>query len=159
MKNNACADIGPVLLACCVKDLWKPSGGSNWQAFSNLLPSTIPLQFASVSITNGGDSIYWAKNSDGNYSVRSGYIAIQGWLDLQGADKGFYKRIWKLRVLERVRYFIWLSKGGILTNLERNCKHLGNSSTCPCCNVTDESLLHLFRTILLSNFSGCRLKM
>lgn len=56
-----------------------------------------------------------------------------------------WKKIWRLRVLERVKTFVWLLKHGrLLTNHSKSRKGLG-AAACKLCGHTNESTLHVFR--------------
>ena len=54
--------------------------------------------------------------------------------------------VWKLRVPQRIRTFLWLVlHGRLLTNEERARRRLCDSSQCELCNGGVEDLDHLFR--------------
>ncbi|KAK8568178.1 hypothetical protein V6N12_006738 [Hibiscus sabdariffa] len=54
--------------------------------------------------------------------------------------------IWSLRVPQRLRIFLWLTlKGRLMTNAERFRRSLCSHTICPCCQSTDESVLHVLR--------------
>lgn len=83
--------------------------------------------------------------TSGSFSIANAYKFI---CDQQGATDNIdiYERIWKLMVLERIRFFVCLvHRGKILTNMERVRHHLAQDKMCGACVVEDESLLHLFR--------------
>ncbi|KAL8137409.1 hypothetical protein V2J09_003410 [Rumex salicifolius] len=92
------------------------------------------------------DHLHWGLSPDGNYSIRSTCNLISNPKRDLEIDTDIYRRIWKLRVPERVRSFAWLVvRGAILTKVELKRRHLTNVDSCDCCALVQESCLHLFR--------------
>jgi hypothetical protein len=99
------------------------------------------------------DMFTWPMTNDGNYSVKSGYQAIQDWkAETQGPStsnttnlKPMWKKIWKLKIPPKYATFIWrlLHKAlPLQDNLRKrgiNCYPL-----CPRCNDTIEDHHHVF---------------
>ena len=54
--------------------------------------------------------------------------------------------MWKVRVPERVKFFLWLTfHGRLLTNAERYRRKLATSPLCAACSNEVEDLVHIFR--------------
>jgi hypothetical protein len=60
-------------------------------------------------------------------------------------DRTNWKEIWKLKVPERVRHFIWiLHYDRLLTNYNKSRMGFGSSMCGYCCNVVEDTL-HVMR--------------
>lgn len=63
-----------------------------------------------------------------------------------GANAEVFRKIWRLRVPEKIRYFIWLCiNDSVLNNWERKRRHIAMDALCVCCNREEETYEHLFR--------------
>ncbi|CAN1181981.1 Putative ribonuclease H protein At1g65750 [Linum perenne] len=92
----------------------------------------------------GNDSWNWGEEPDGNFSIRSAYRLILE-LDNQTSDPD-WKYFWRWRGPSRVQHFLWLAMHNkLLTNSERKRRHLTDFSSCPRCNVHEESVSHILR--------------
>lgn len=61
-------------------------------------------------------------------------------------DIGPWRRIWKLKVHEKIRFFLWLVRHDALpTNEKRHRNHLSITAVFPSCDGELEDLQHLFR--------------
>lgn len=77
--------------------------------FEAIIIKAIPLSFA-----RGVDDVFWPRNRDWVYFIKSGYKLL---LEDEGKDmpcvsnpdmmKGVWKGIWKLKVPQRIRALIW----------------------------------------------------
>lgn len=77
------------------------------------------------------DWLVWRATQDGNFPVASAYNMATGHLDEQNIDAAIFKKIWKLRVQERIRFFMWtMVKGGIFTNEERKRHYMTQVDYC-----------------------------
>lgn len=103
-----------------------------------------------LSLVGTRDWIYWPKNRNGVYSVKSGYSLI---LELEEIDapsvsdpamwKEVWKKIWNLHVPNRIRTLLWSACNDSFptrVNLVR-CKIL-QDNTCPNCNLELETTTH-----------------
>lgn len=109
----------------------------------------IPL----INLAND-DEIIWHFNQDGNYTVRSGYQAIQNWKittisepSNSNIETNLWKKLWTIHTIPRHKMILWrvlnntlplrseLGKRGILCN-----------PLCPRCNSKIESMEHVFMT-------------
>ncbi|PNX88162.1 hypothetical protein L195_g044263 [Trifolium pratense] len=91
----------------------------------------------------GADSAYCMEDTAGNFSISAMYHPLYRFDDSNGAAN--WKHIWKIKVQERVRVFVWLMyHERILTNYQKNRMGLG-SSMCDFCGDQVETILHVMR--------------
>ncbi|KAK8578374.1 hypothetical protein V6N13_116220 [Hibiscus sabdariffa] len=66
-------------------------------------------------------------------------------MDTEGLPTdGIWKRVWSLRVPQRIRTFLWITlQQRHLTNAERFRRHLATSAMCPICYLDVEDLDHI----------------
>ncbi|KAK8985950.1 hypothetical protein V6N11_037669 [Hibiscus sabdariffa] len=79
-------------------------------------------------------------------------------MDTEGLPTdGIWKRVWSLRVPQRIRTFLWITlQQRHLTNAERFRRHLATSAMCPICYLDVEDLDHILRRQPLhSTFTNC----
>ena len=80
----------------------------------------------------------------GKFSLKSAYQLVFGTFNKEPTR--IWPRIWKLKILNRVKSFAWLVvKGKLLTNHARQRRAMAASTTCPRCGVNDETNDHVFR--------------
>lgn len=78
----------------------------------------------------------------GRFSVKGAYLLEMG--DVGGKSWQGWKRIWRLRVQQRVHVFIWMvAHDRILTNYRRWRCGLSGSSACTRCQGVTEDVLHV----------------
>ena len=109
----------------------------------------IPLRFG-----GGDDFLAWAHERSGIYSVKSVYRALLTRKELAALEEGtvtntsqteeqMWKKLWKLKVLPKVRVFWWRVIRRILpdecTLRYRQSKPI---SRCNVCHAMDEDLMH-----------------
>ncbi|KAH1033459.1 hypothetical protein J1N35_045633 [Gossypium stocksii] len=92
---------------------------------------------------NHNDGMLWFHNSLGDYTSKSAY----SWLLLKeigfGPHRIFWRVIWKLDTLPKIRVFTWLVGNEILpTNVKIASIHHGFCQTCPRCGAEYETLVH-----------------
>ncbi|RAL48061.1 hypothetical protein DM860_017852 [Cuscuta australis] len=112
--------------------------------FGDLLPDDLKNKLTCCCITDDEDECYWQLSATGKFSVSSAYelTNIDG-LDMQ--DTGWVK-IWKLKIPNRIRAFLWLARHERLAcNAERYRRHLGEADTCPSCVDRSKSVEHIIR--------------
>lgn len=102
-----------------------------------------------LSIQSQNDSIFWWANSNGEYSVRSGY-----WLGRLGAinkwatgtsveEKKCWQIVWNLHGPPKLKHFLWRACHGILAVMERLFyRHCTSSSLCTICQQQPEKVTH-----------------
>ncbi|VFQ84939.1 unnamed protein product [Cuscuta campestris] len=126
-----------------VASMWIPEVGWNWERIGDL-PDDLKNKLTCCYITDDEDECYWQPSATGKFSVSSAYelTNIDG-LDMQ--DTGWVK-IWKLKIPNRIRAFLWLARHERLAcNAERYRRHLAEADTCPSCVDKSESVEHIIR--------------
>lgn len=85
--------------------------------------------------------------SSGKFYVKSAYLQLNDNMsDIDGED---WKVVWKWSGPERVKTFLWLCfKEKLLTNVERERRHMAAGRICRWCNNGDEDVLHILRDCL-----------
>ncbi|KAL8159786.1 hypothetical protein V2J09_001323 [Rumex salicifolius] len=147
---NLVVSMPPVdMLSARICDFWELDGGWVWGQFSNYLPASCLMRLCAVVIRRGpnfADSIGWAHSRDGEYSTKSAYLSLKPLPSMETELCDIFRRIWRLRVSERIRMFLWIGvHGKLMTNAERFRRHFASSPTCSICGRGDETLLHIFR--------------
>jgi hypothetical protein len=97
---------------------------------------------------NNGNDIHFCKdNASGIFSIAEMYHAL---CDYERTDIDMvWKSIWRLKVSERVRAFVWLVKHGRLLTNERKHKMGLGSDQCDYCRDRKETTLHALRDCVL----------
>ncbi|CAL1392568.1 unnamed protein product [Linum trigynum] len=92
----------------------------------------------------GEDSATWGPEQDGRFRVRSAYnIAAQADGTTSSTD---WRTIWRWQGPARVRHFLWLAaRDRLLTNAERERRHLTPSALCSHYKNGPETILHVLR--------------
>ncbi|KAK8487080.1 hypothetical protein V6N11_033196 [Hibiscus sabdariffa] len=111
-----------------------PNGDWLWFRFEHLLPSPALQRIAAIKAPFRSalpDFLGWLPSSDRSFSVRIAYRLHMGFVD-DNVDP-YWKVIIKLSGSQWVKSFLWLlTDGRILTNVERQRRHLtSNVSTEP----------------------------
>ncbi|CAL2241387.1 unnamed protein product [Prunus armeniaca] len=89
------------------------------------------------------DSCIWQLTSNGEFSVKTTYRSL---FTEETNHTWNWDTIWKPHVPSKIKTFVWLLfQGKLLTNVQRVRRNLASNPNCPCCNVSMESLDHLFR--------------
>nr|XP_028948098.1 uncharacterized protein LOC114820924 [Malus domestica] len=94
---------------------------------------------------NDGDSdcIIWKHSNDGNFSVKSAYLAS---IDDEDFVDWSWSDIWKLKLPPRVLHFLWLTlHGRLLCNEQRAKRRITDNSYCDFCDGCVESIDHILR--------------
>ncbi|KFK31801.1 hypothetical protein AALP_AA6G160600 [Arabis alpina] len=111
------------------------------------VPEEITLQLRSLvvdTMMGAKDKISWSGNSDGKFTVKSAYSMLTRNLTLRQDLSRLFQRVWALIVPERVRIFIWLGVHKVLmTNVERQRRHLTSSGVCEVCRGSEETIMHI----------------
>ncbi|CAN1743736.1 Putative ribonuclease H protein At1g65750 [Linum perenne] len=92
----------------------------------------------------GEDEWVWGLENNGKFSIRTAYEIIY---DAPNPRSDVdWRLVWQWQGPGRVQYFLWLvAQGKLLTNLERQRRHLTADGSCPRCRNGDESILHVLR--------------
>ena len=128
-----------------VCDYWSITHGWDWATLSTFLPVDILHRLASIDLTEEevGDRIVWKASKTGAFTLQSAIQLLQG-VESDTAVK--WSAIWKLRIPNRIRFFVWLLyHGRLLTNAERFRRSLSSTPQCDLCPGEVEDSQHLFR--------------
>lgn len=130
-----------------VASYWADGRVWRWDMFLDWLPlaSQVKLARCTVELNKGGpDEISWLKLGSRKFEVSSTDALEENWS--QDALLRGWSLIWKLRVQQRIKDFLWLvSHDRLLTNFAR--WHWGMSVTNECsrCNNVKEDTMHVIR--------------
>lgn len=116
----------------------------------------IPLSFS-----NRCDTIFWPRNHDMVYSVKSEYKlltemecgnGVNASSSSMGAMKSIWNGIWKLKVPNQIRLLMWHAGNDSLPTRVNLARHkMLTESTCSLCKLEPEDTLHaLWKCPLLS---------
>ncbi|OMP11560.1 reverse transcriptase [Corchorus capsularis] len=101
-----------------------------------------------LSILPSNDTLIWHGNSDGLYTVKSGYhiarlVLSKSLPDVENRNV-FWRRVWGASMQPKVKYFLWRLWHNILpTKYNLQQRGVPVDDVCSCSN-TDTSLLHIF---------------
>ncbi|KAF7843890.1 putative ribonuclease H protein [Senna tora] len=141
------APIPNELLNAKVSDLVTPSGDWDWQPFDYLLLDYARWRIAAIFPPSNGmgqDRVAWKYSKDGGFNVKTAYQSIVG-VDT-GTEDIFLRKVWCLRVPQRVKSFLWIcGHNKLLTNVERVKRGMTDLSFCMRCNRSCEDSLHAIR--------------
>ena len=103
------------------------------------------------------DKLVWVKEPIGDFSIKSAYKLSQEPPTTSNEDVEWDK-IWKLKVHERTKMFIWRIGANLLLTKDRIAQRLGGlDSSCSLCGEKVETSTHLFFkcTIARAIWFGC----
>jgi hypothetical protein len=112
----------------------------NWHAIMTSLHD--------LSLQEERDSFVWALHSSSRFSVRSMYAALinNGVRVSQG--------IWQLKILTRIKIFLWFLKKGVTLTKDNLARWNWNSDTTCCFCHSPETIQHIFWIACMPNFYG-----
>ncbi|KAL8170236.1 hypothetical protein V2J09_022040 [Rumex salicifolius] len=132
-----------------VKDFWDVGSEWKWNIISNFLPAVTLMRLCAIVVQPGvapPDSLTWSFSKDGMYTVSSAYVGLTDFNRGQSDVGDIFRVLWRIKVLERIRMFLWLGvHGRLMTNAVRFRRHLTSDPRCAVCSDGEETLLHLFR--------------
>jgi hypothetical protein len=138
--------IPPHLLGLKVCDLVEEQGGWNWSLLSSWMPNEFQQKIAAVcppNPDNGRDVRAGVGGQIENYSVASMYNNISGFQSKN--ENSVWHKIWKIKVPERIRAFIWLAMHDrLLTNSNKSKTGLCHAM-CNYCGDVEETAIHVLR--------------
>ncbi|KAL4325829.1 hypothetical protein GQ457_11G022230 [Hibiscus cannabinus] len=112
------------------------NGCWDWIRLARVLPQAELDKIAGVvppHASYGGDKPGWRWEENRLFSTSS-------------ASNGLWNVAWRLKVPQRVRVLFWLLfNNKLLTNVERNRRHLTDVATCLVCGQGDETVDHVLR--------------
>ncbi|CAN1837534.1 Putative ribonuclease H protein At1g65750 [Linum perenne] len=128
-----------VSAVCSENDGW------NSDFIMSSLPRNVALQVLGMSTPRddlGPDSLVWGLESNGRFSVRSAYQLLNDFsVEASGSNWDY---IWRWKGPNKIRHFLWLATHNrLLTNMERQRRHLTNQVFCPRCPTQTETLSHV----------------
>jgi hypothetical protein len=96
---------------------------------------------------HGGDDFWaWNEEKTGVYSVRSAYrLMVQDIVDVPETSNSaaMWKKLWRLRVIPKVRVFCWRAIKGFLPSYsELSRRYIMDNGTCKLCGHEEETLFH-----------------
>ncbi|CAA7014055.1 unnamed protein product [Microthlaspi erraticum] len=134
---------------CTARDLWSHETGWRFDHIAPYVPENICLELRAIVLdcdTGAKDRLSWSASADGQFSVKSAFSLLTNDATPRPDMEVFFRRVWKIRVPERVKVFLWLvSHQVIMTNVERKRRHLCDSEVCSVCRGGFETIIHVLR--------------
>ncbi|XP_059623199.1 uncharacterized protein LOC132266361 [Cornus florida] len=93
------------------------------------------------------DTLIWAPERNGSFSVRSAYALARSFSDPRAASSdGFHWRVvWRCATLSKIQHFLWrCCHNALPTGLSLLWRGCVDSLLCSRCGMEEESLVHLF---------------
>ncbi|CAN0881642.1 Putative ribonuclease H protein At1g65750 [Linum grandiflorum] len=144
---NHALDIQGVSINSHVNDFVLDNGLWNSSLIFSCLPSQMALQVLGMtppSVHLGPYSLVWGLEPSRRFTIRSAYLLLKG-LQEETPDQR-WKGIWIWQGPNKIRHFLWLaSHNRLLTNEERERRHLTNQVLCSFCSANSESCIHILR--------------
>ncbi|KAJ8766726.1 hypothetical protein K2173_005337 [Erythroxylum novogranatense] len=130
-----------------IADFVDTNGAWMWHKFATHL-SELTVQLVAATLPPNSamedDEAYWNPSPSGNFSLRTAYAHLN--------DTDFtlprlpWSLVWKWIGPQRIKSFFWLLLNrGVLSNAERNRRHLTDVDRYHLCRVESESYFHLLR--------------
>nr|GMD42323.1 LINE-type retrotransposon LIb DNA [Ipomoea batatas] len=142
--NPPSANISDNLAHAKVSDFILPNRSWDFDRLQDILPSEEVDKIRAIPIPldeQGPDALYWPNSPGGAFSVREAYRYIAGGESTDEADW-----VWKLKISERCRTFLWLTaKDKLLTNEAQTRRQLMDDSSCMACGNLCEDAGHIFK--------------
>jgi hypothetical protein len=139
-------NIPPHLIGLKVCDLVDVHGEWNWSLMSSWMPVEFQQKIAAVcppNQDNGRDVRAGVGGQKSEYSVACMYNNICGFHDKN--ENSVWHKVWKVKVSERIRAFIWMAMHDrLLTNSNKNKMGLGHAM-CNYCGDVEETTMHVLR--------------
>jgi hypothetical protein len=132
-----------------IRDLIDPVS-VHWKApaVNSLFDSASAQEILKTRILTSPDPTYlWTPSSPGHFSVSSAYKFItSSYTNLSSEPPQFWKSLWKLKLNDRLRLFLWKIAWNIFPTQMRlgQILQITSQSSCPLCKLPDDSLHHLF---------------
>lgn len=140
---------GPLLIhedLLKVADVLSESGQWKWDCFSFVFPSEIYNAMISIPrnpLSNTKDTLSWAPNSDGLYTIKSAYRLITNSNDGNGINLNW---VWKILCHPRHKFFVWLlCRQSLPTNVLLCKNNIVQYPYCVLCGQANETLGHLLK--------------
>ncbi|GLT68009.1 hypothetical protein SLA2020_402740 [Shorea laevis] len=98
--------------------------------------------------TNSRTSYIWTPSISGNFTTNSAYLAIihNSLPDISCHQSSVWKELWKLKLNDRLKLFLWKIAWNILPTGDRLqfFQPVSPLKLCPLCKAAEDSLHHLF---------------
>lgn len=107
-----------------------------WDTLQRLLPAHTCNFIASIKPPQAGimDTMTWCPSSDGTFTIKSAYNVLQHAEEEPPGPDPLFVKIWKWGGPQRIKSFLWkLAHGRLLTNDERQRRHMCSEATCSRC--------------------------
>ncbi|KAL4335710.1 hypothetical protein GQ457_07G012060 [Hibiscus cannabinus] len=143
-----------------VADIVSESGDWDWARLCGLLPPRLLDQVETVlppQSEAGPDVPSWRLEDRRIFAMKSAYNHI---FDYGNDDQSItdWKRVWKIQVPQRIRVFLWLAlHRRLLTNVERERRHLTALVQCAVCFDSPEDMIHVLRDCMVARNLWSRL--
>lgn len=132
---------------CTVEDMWDVSYGWKWEVFSDFLNPRALQEVDSFELQTDEeaiDRIYWNRSDSGGFSIKFPLKIIRG-EGRMGVQK-CWAATWKVRALQKVRFFIWLAlQVRLMTNENQIIRGFTNDASCLWCGANEETVDHIIR--------------
>nr|POE86841.1 putative ribonuclease h protein [Quercus suber] len=138
MRDEGCREV--------IEDAWSHAyHGSPMSRVEAQRIKSIPL-----CVTDQEDCLSWPRSRSGSYSVKTGYQllcetemnSLPSSSDL-GVSKCFWKNIWRLKVPNKVKVFLWLACSRALpTKINLQKRRVVDNPTCDQCGCMAEDEFH-----------------
>ncbi|CAN1157552.1 Putative ribonuclease H protein At1g65750 [Linum perenne] len=119
----------------------------NWEFLRDRLPPSCLEQIAGMDapiVCNEEDGMIWGPDSRGRFSIASAYEITTATNYDSAAN--LWKCVWKWQGPNRIKHFLWLvAHNRLLTNSERNRRHMTTEDCCRLCPNSTEDSLHVLR--------------
>lgn len=136
-----------------VSNLFLP-GSTNWN--ENLIDQHFypweaeVIKSIPLNLFGAANALIWPVSSDGGYMVRSAYQLLsmfrrQGQASLSDMEvgKGLWNGIWKFRVPNKVRHFMWRAvRNSLPTKLNLHKRQVVSDGCCDACSNCLEDSIH-----------------
>lgn len=130
-----------------VANYWEQGKGWRWEELIGKLPDEVTGKLKLYIISENGediDNIYWTRESSGMFYVSSTYHSAN--YDSFSVQDASWERIWRLKVPNHMRAFMWLAKyERFLCNEERRRRHITSDGCYPSCLNVSETTDHVLR--------------
>ncbi|CAN1139782.1 Putative ribonuclease H protein At1g65750 [Linum perenne] len=121
------------------------TGGWDFSRLHPILPAEAIEMIAGMSppaASQGEDQWIWGLSKDGKFTIKSAYLLLQN----ASSGQDMWNSIWQWKGPNRVRLFLWLAiQDKLLTNSQRQRRHLSSDATCSTCQDPNEDVSHVIR--------------
>ena len=131
------------------RDMWVVGGSWDLTQIAPFVTDETRLELAGVvvdTVMEGEDRLAWGHTNNGQFTVKSAHDLITHDDTPRPYMGEFFRGMWHVVALERVRIFLWLvGQQAIMTNAERYRRHLSGTDVCQVCKGEIETILHVLR--------------